>query len=270
MSVIIKPSEIERSSMGIIETELQERGITCWDSDEYCASDFSAECMAAIKRCGVFIVIISNASMQSKYVKNEVIAARDLEHAGRLNILVYKVTEDPYTDEFAFLLNHISFVTGNMIQRKSAVAGESGIDTIVRRARTLLQKRREGSPEKPFAVHVPEITGLKITRTGYFVEGSREDILCAMEEGFRRSNVLIMTEFFGFGKRSTIKKYVEIHRSSLTTAVMVQNECGGLREFLLAGLSFENIHEKTFDNLQGDDLLRAKLKQLEKQLMIWV
>ena len=28
MSVIIKPSEIERSSMGIIETELQERGIT--------------------------------------------------------------------------------------------------------------------------------------------------------------------------------------------------------------------------------------------------
>lgn len=264
MDAFISWTSADKDVKNAIVDKLQERGITCWDSDEYCTSDFSAECMAAIKRCGVFIVIISKASMQSKYVKNEVIAARDLEHAGRLNILVYKVTEDPYTDEFAFLLNHISFVTGNMIQRKSAVAGESGIDTIVRRARTLLQKRREGSPEKPFAVHVPEITGLKITRTGYFVEGSREDILCAMEEGFRRSNVLIMTEFFGFGKRSTIKKYVEIHRSSLTTAVMVQNECGCLREFLLAGLSFENIHEKTFDSLQGDDLLRAKLKQLEK------
>ncbi|MBQ3050701.1 MAG: precorrin-8X methylmutase [Clostridia bacterium] len=34
MSVIIKPSEIERSSMGIIETELQERGITLLPEQE--------------------------------------------------------------------------------------------------------------------------------------------------------------------------------------------------------------------------------------------
>lgn len=264
MDAFISWTSADKDVKNAIVDKLQEGGITCWDSDEYCTSDFSAECIAAIKRCGVFIVIMSDASMQSKYVKNEVIAARDLEHAGKLNILVYKVTDGPYTDEFDFLLNHISFVTGNMIQRKSSVSGESGIDTIVRRAQTLLHRRREGNPEKPFAVHVPEITGLKITRTGYFVAGSRDNILNAMEEGFRRSNVLIMTEFFGFGKRSTIRKYVESRRSDLTAAVMVQNECAGLREFLMAGLSFENINEKTFDNLQGDDLLREKIKLLAK------
>jgi len=259
MDVFISWTGADRDVKDVLAEKLQAAGITCWDSDEYCTSDYAEECTAAIRRCGVFIAIISDASMEKGFVQNEVTTARTLEREGKLNILVYKITEKPYTDAFEFLLNHISFVTGNVVQR-----GENGLDIIVNRAKTLLRKRKEGNPEKPFDVHIPEIDGLRIAKTGYFVEGSRDESLQVIEESLQNSNVLILTEFFGFGKRSTVKKFVETHREQYRTAIMVPNKHDSLRDFFLAGLEFTNINGKTFENLQGDALLKAKIKILEK------
>ena len=152
MDVFISWTGEDRDIKNAIAEKLKEAGIECWDSDENCVSDFSEECITAIKACQVFIVIISEHSMRKGYVKNEVIAARALEDAGQLNILVYKITEEPYTNGFEFRLNHISFVSGNLIQRKESLAGQSRIDEIVKRTTWLLQKRRDGMPEKPFSV----------------------------------------------------------------------------------------------------------------------
>jgi len=254
----------DRDVKNLLVEKLQAAGISCWDSDEECTSDYSAECIAAIKRCGLFIVIVSNASMEKGYVLNEVITARNLENEGKLNILVYKITDAPYSDAFNFQLNHISMVTGNFIQRQESSGGLSGLDQIVARATKLLNARKSGMPEKPFDVHIPRIEGLAITKTGYFVENSRDTVLDTMAQAFSQSNVLVIREFFGFGKRSTIRKYVELHKEEIKAAVFVSNTQGDLRSFLLADLHFSNLNPTVFSTLEGDALLNAKLGFLEK------
>lgn len=258
MDAFISWTGKDRDVKNVLVEKLQAAGISCWDSDEYCTSDYSQECIAAIKRCGVFIVIVSDASMRTGYVKNEIIAARKQEEAGLLNMLVYKITDAPLTDDFEFQLNHISIVSGNLVQRQ-----EHAIDAIVTRAQRLLQLRQDGEPEKPFRVAVPQVEGWKIAgSTGYFVENSRDDILQAIEDGFSRDNVIVLTEFIGFGKRTVIRKYLSHH--PLVKAVMVNNQYGSLRDFLLLGLSFANLNPALFEGLEGDVLIDAKLRQLEK------
>ena len=264
MEVFISWTRADEDVKNVLAKKLQDAGISCWDSDEQCTSNFAEECIAAVKKCSVFIAIVSDASMEEGYVQNEITTARNLEKEGKLNILVYKITDSPYTDKFEFLLNHISFVTGNIVNRVSSVSGVSSIDTIVHRTQELLKKRKEGKPEKPFDVNMPEIDGLKLTKPGYFVDGSRDDTLQAIEEGLSHSNVLILAEFFGFGKKSAIRKFVEQSQSRYHTAVMAHNDCQSLREFFTAGLNFLNVHENVFSGLQADGLLRAKLKFLEK------
>ena len=264
MEVFISWTRADEDVKNVLVKKLQDAGITCWDSDQQCTSDFAAECIAAVKRCSVFIALVSEASMAEGYVQNEITTARNLEKEGKLNILVYKLTDAPYTDQFEFLLNHISFVTGNMIQRVSSISGVSSIDTIVHRAQELLKKRKDGTPEKPFDVNVPEIEGLKLTKPAYFVESSRDATLQALEEGLGRSNVLILSEFFGFGKRSIIRKFAELKRERYRNAVIVHNNCRSLREFFTVGLNFKNVNENVFTGLQADALLQAKIKFLEK------
>ncbi len=264
MEVFVSWTGADRDVKNAIVEKLQEAGIDCWDSDEYCVSDFSSECITAIKNSEVFIVIISDSSMEKGYVKNEVITARKLEDEGKLNILVYKVTDEPYTNGFEFQLNHISFTNGNLIQRKENLVGQSGIDNIVKRTKYLLQKRKDGEPEKPFEVKVPQIEGLKITKTGYFVENSRDDILSLIDKTFEESNVIVLKELFGFGKKSTIRKFAELHKDKYDTIIMVNNETNSLREFFVSGLEFENINSKIFEELEGNALVKEKFRQLEK------
>lgn len=255
----------DRDVKNVLVEKLREEGISCWDSEEYCTSDFSQECINAIKRCGVFIVIVSDASMQTGYVKNEIIAARKQEEAGLLNMLVYKITDAPYTDDFEFQLNHISFVTGNLVQRQENLRGDSAIDTLVKRVKRLLLLRKNGEPEKPFSVKLPLVEGRQLTGdTGYFVANSRDDILEAIEIGFTQSNTIVLTEFVGFGKRSVIRKYLSLHPGLFSTAVMASNQSGSLRNFLLSDLRFSNLNPTLFDALEGDALIDAKLRQLEK------
>lgn len=259
MEVFISWTGADRDVKNAIVERLRREEITCFDSDADCVSDYSPECIAQIKQCAVFIVLVSDTSMKQGYVKNEIIAARRLEEEGKLNILVYKLTDAPYTEFFEFQLNHISFVTGNLIQQT-----DSGIDAIVSRAKRLLQRRKEGDPVKPMSVFKPQIDALEITRPGYFVENSRDDILDAVEKALQSSNVVILSELFGFGKRSLVKKYAEIHRNALDSVLMLSSSRDNLRDFFLADLRFLNLSDRAFSGLEGDALLRAKLRQLEK------
>ncbi|MBR2042795.1 MAG: TIR domain-containing protein [Clostridia bacterium] len=262
MEAFVSWTGADRDVKNALVEKLQEAGINCWDSDENCVSDFSSECIEAIKCCEVFIVIISESSMKKGYVKNEVITARALEDEGKLNILVYKITDKPYTSGFEFLINHVSFAFGNLIERKESFVEESGIDTVVKRATILLQKRREGNPEKPFDVNIPQIDGLKIAKTGFFVENSRNEILESIDQKLRENNVIILKELFGFGKKSTIKKFAELH--SYENVVVVDNETNGLRDFILSELEFRNVNQKVFEALEGNELIKEKFRLLQK------
>ena len=263
MDVFISWTRADEDVKNAIAERLSELNISYFDSDENCTSDFSEECIAEVKKCSVFIVIISEAAMAGGYVKNEVITARKCEDLGQLNILVYKVTDQPYTNGFEFNLNHISHVTGNLIQRKEEVIGESGIDRIIKRAVKLLDRRREGDPEKPYDVNTPIVDGLALTDTGYFVENSRDLAFQEIDKAFERSNVIVLKEMFGFGKRSTVKKYLELRSSTFKTKVMPDNDAD-LYGFFLSHLGFSNVNSAVFENLEGDALIKRKFEFLAK------
>ena len=264
MDAFISWTSADRDVKNVLVQKLKDAGITCWDSDEECTSDYSAQCIAAIRNCGVFIVIVSDASMQKGYVINEVIEAKSLSDEGKLNIVVYKITDAPYTDAFKFQLNHITITNGNLIQRKESLSTESPIDIVVKRAKALLKARADGNPEKPFDVAVPEINGLKISKGGYFVENSRNETLNAIDDAFSQSNVIILEEFVGYGKRSVIRKYVDLHANSITTAIQPNNFQGDLRSFFLTDLNFKNINSDRFSSVEGNDLIKEKLEVLQK------
>ncbi len=264
MKVFVSWTGADRDVKNVIVEKLKAVDLECYDSDEFCTSEYSSECIKAIDKSQVFIVIISDASMKKGYVLNEVIHARKLEDAGQLNILIYKITDSPFTEAFEFQLNHISFVTGNMILRKENIIGQSSIDTLINRTRKLIEKRLNGEPEKPFEVSLPIINGAKIKGGGYFVENSRDEVLAAMDEAFSRSNVIILNELFGYGKRSTVKKYVSLHDLEYKSKTIVNNPYDSLRQFFLRELEFSNINKNVFEGMDDSALLNLKFKQLGK------
>ena len=259
MNAFISWAGADRDVKNAIVSHLE--GINCYDSDEFCCTNFSAECIQNIRRSQIFIVIVSDASMDPKsYVINEVIEARRLEGEGQLNILVYKITDNPYTESFAFNLNHIS--DANHVSRTQSNLGISGIETLAKRVKLLVERRLNGTPEKPNDVLVPHVLGSAVTQTKYFVNGSRSEILEQIDDALLNSNVLILSEFFGFGKKSVIKKYVQSHPD--ISAVEIYGMHDSLFQFFLADLHFSNINEDVFDKNDDKDAIRKKFEFLKK------
>lgn len=234
--------------------------VECWESDGNCISDFSDECIRSIRSSSVVIVLISEASMSPEsYVFNEVIEARRMEGEGKLNILVYKLTDAPYTPRFAMQLNHIS--DANHLSRIESFGTANGIDTIVKRTKYLLRCRFEGMPEMPNDVISPKVMGVEIPARGYFVPDSRKDVIDAVADGFHHSNVVILSGLFGFGKKSALREYVRRRRYS--SAIEVQGFHESICRFLLNGLHFSNVNEEIFT---GDErsIIRKKIDLLKK------
>lgn len=261
MGVFISWSGADRDVKNVIAEKLSQENIPYWDSDEHCNSDFSQECIENIRRSQVFLIIISEASMSSRsYVINELIEARRMENEGLLNIVVYKVTDAPYTERFAMQLNHIS--DANCVARIQKLGASGGLDAVIKRVRYLLDRRAEGMPEKPYDVLLPKISGVPVTSFGYFVEDSRNDIIQSIEEAFSRSNVVILSNLFGFGKKSVIRRYVKSH--GYRTAVEVQGMHDSLSQFFLNGLRFSNINDAAFQQSSPRAILQAKFEQLRR------
>ena len=246
----------------IVETLHQSLGpeIQIWESDEHCLSNFSADCIEAIRHCEVFIVIISQASMEPSYVINEVIEARGLEMRGKLNMVVYRVTDVEYTPEFAANLNHISDV--NHVARKAG--DDSGVMALARRVQYLLTRRKNHDPEKPYDVYLPEIEGTSISPSGYFVENSRDDIFEQIDAAFARSNVLITTQMSGYGRRSAVRKYLQLHADAFQKVITFPFFEGTLHEFFCRGLVITNINQKVFEDLDDQHLIMKKAELLRK------
>lgn len=248
---------------------VDEEDFKVWDSDEDCVTQFSSECILNIRNSDVFIVIVSDDAMKPSYVINEVIEARSLEMAGRLNMIVFKITNSEYTPEFAFNLNHIS--DANFLSRKNN--DDTGIDTLVKRAKYLIKMRKMGTPEKPYSVHMPEVSATVLSKVGYFVPNSREDEFNKIDSLFTKSNVLFLTKMDGYGKRSVIKKWAELHAASFEKVFLINNFSGSLYDFFLRGLEFSNINQTRFDTTNPKKAIQEKfavLSQLTENHLIIV
>lgn len=204
-----------------------ENEIEIWESDDRCTSDYSSECIEAIDRSQIFIILISANSMSSEsYCLNELIEARKQEGLQQLNILIYNIDGSPLTKRFRFHLNHIS--EANRVARLASDE-DSGIASLVLRVNRLVQLRLDGTPE----LYIPEFNAIKPCAGSYFVEGSRDLIFDEIDLAFARKNVIFLEQIFGFGRKSAARKYAEINASSYDAIYYFPYFRGSIREFLL-------------------------------------
>ncbi len=263
MSVFISWAGDDREVKNVLAEKLREEKIEYFDSDEHCVSNFSEECIRNIRNSSVFIVIVSEASMDPRsYVRNEIIEARRRENDGALNILVYKITDEPYNEFFTFNLNHIS--DANHVSRIQR-AGASGIDTLIKRTKHLLALREVGTPEKPLDVLYPRIIGTPVSigsYLGYFVDRSRDEVLDSLNEAFERSNTVILSELFGFGKKSVIRKFAT--SGNYNVALELEGMHETLSEFFVSGLKFSNVSEEAFKSEDKKLVIRKKFELLSR------
>ena len=270
MSVFISWAGADREVKNVIAEKLRGENIPYFDSDEHCVSNFSEECIRNIRRSTVFIVIVSEASMDPhSYVRNEIIEARRMENDGHLNILVYKITDEPYTEFFSFNLNHIS--DANHVARIQKAGG--GIDTLIKRVKHLIALRDAGTPEKPHDVLYPRIVGTPVSTSayvGYFVDESRDGLLSELKDAFAESNVVILSELFGFGKKSVIRKFAAL--GGFNVAIELDGMHDTLFEFFFGDLRFSNVSDAAFATGDARAAIKRKFELLshldEKHLII--
>lgn len=100
--VFISYSSKEASKAYAIKDVLEKNDISCWMAPESIpdGSDYTHEIPVAIRNCKVFLVLISNISQTSIWVKNEVDTAVNSNKV----VIPYMLEECELTDEFNFLL----------------------------------------------------------------------------------------------------------------------------------------------------------------------
>lgn len=263
MKVFISWSGADREVKNAIVAKFKQEGIDYFDSDEQCLSAFSGACIEGVRSCQVFVVIISPASMSSKsLVINEVIEAHRLEGLNKLNMMVYSITDEPLTPEFAMHLNHITDT--NHIARLNKMGSLASLDLLAYRVKELFKLRAEGRPELPMDTSRPKVAGVKIDANfdGYFVADSRNDVIADIQQAFEKSNVVVLTGTFGFGKKTVARKYVST--CNYQSAVEVNGFHQSLYDFMLNTLAFVNIHQDAINSSNNDVIIQKKCQHLGK------
>ncbi len=238
-----------------------------WESDEGCNSNAYEDFIEQIHRSEIFVVIVSDEAMKPSYVFNEIIEARACEMAGNLNMLVFKLTDSPYTGTFAANLNHLS--DANHVARLKGT--DEGYITLANRIKSLLEKRRRGEPENPYDTFNPEIKGTELGN-GYYVPNSRDDIFEKFDNAFQSSNIIIASQISGYGKRCAVREYA-LQNRDIKKKVVLHSFSGSMRQFFINGLEIDNINSEVFKNMSENDVIIAKarlLSRLDKSTLVIV
>ena len=230
---------------------------TVWESDEGCNSNAYEEFISEIRKSEIFVVIVSDETMKPSYVFNEIIEARACEMAGRLNMLVYKTTDAPYTKGFAANLNHLS--DANHVAR---LKGETGYETLAKRIKVLLEKRRNGEPENPYDTFNPEIKGTELSH-GYYVPESRDDVFEEFDKAFEKSNIIIAAQMNGYGKKCAVREYL-LNKKDIRKKIILHSFSGSMRQFFLKGIEITNISNEVFKNMDETEAILAKARLLSR------
>lgn len=231
-----------------------------WESDMGCTSDFSADCMEAIRKSEVFVIIISDAAMEPSYVFNELIEARQMEMQGKLNIVMFKITDSPLTDSFKANLNHIS--DANHVGRLNG--DDSGFDACAHKVKNLISKRRNNNPEKPYDVLKPIVEGLPLCAPEYFAMGSRDDVFADFDEAFSRSNIVFTTKMSGYGRKSAAYMYANLHKAEYEDIKVLRFFSGSLKKFLTNGVNFTNVNSNVFEDLNDEKIIMKVVEFMAK------
>ena len=242
---------------------LREAGFTVWESDEDCLSNVS-ECLEAISTCEVFVIIISDATMEDSYVDNELTKAHELSQQGKLNMVVYRLTDAPMGARMETHLNNVPDV--NRLNRQRHGAPEDGLDALVTRVGMLLERRRAGDPVRPNDVLEPKITGVRLRKPGYFVPGSRDRELEALDQALAQSDTVILTSPLpGYGRTSMMREYARkvLEEKRYEEVIFLEGFRGSLDQ-VISFVGFDNINPEAFQNLEPERLRRRKGELLHR------
>ncbi len=177
------------------------------DSDDYCASDYSGECIDEIRDSQIFVAIVSRDTMLGGgYCKNELIFAEKQERLGRLNILLFKLCDGEFTSDFEFHLNHRSDL--NSLTRGT----KDGYPKLAEKIEHFLTCRENGKPIYEDLCNSLMLDSLaEINEQELFY---REAEVKQIEAGFENSNVVFIQGVSGIGKMNVARGYYT-HRKDL-------------------------------------------------------
>ena len=230
-----------------------------WESDEGCTSNFSAEFITKIRASEIFVVIVSDESMKPSYVLNEVIEAHGLEFEGKLNMLVFKITDSPYTPAFAANLNHIS--DANHVAHMKGT--NDGYPSLANKIARLLEARRNGEPENPYDTFIPKIKGTSIAH-GYYVPDSRSDLFAEIDRALEGSKAVFLSALSGYGKKCAAREFALEYGEKYKECIYLHFFRGSLRDFFLSGIEFTNVSNDIFAKKSENEIILKKAQMLSK------
>ena len=253
--------EVKNRVVEALRTALDPEDVV-WESDESCMSNYAEESIANIDVSQVFVVLLSKDAVNPRsYVSSEVHFAHKCEMAGKLNIVLFRLDSCELTHFLEMNLGHIS--DANHLAR-TIYNDDSGIPSLVKKVKRLLDLRRMGMPEKPYDIIEPELNSVAFGGMQYFVEGSRNKEFEAVRSGFERSNVVIIRGIQGYGRRSLLREYARLRKEEFRKVLSFPQYSGTLTDFFALGLDITNVNPVIFDKSNTKQLILEKKRILSK------
>ncbi len=203
--------------------EKKDSSLKIFDSDEFCGAEYSEECIEKIKESQIFVSIVSEATMDGGgYCINEVITARQLECAGKLNILLFKLCDAPLRKGFEFQLNNHSDL--NNLTRGT----ELGYEKLYEKTKWFLDCRENGKPQ---------FENVNTVLSHYEVAPLKDndfhsDIARDLHGAFLESKLVVLQGFPGMGRMHAAKTYLGLYPDENYRAYRVDVKNGDLRDFI--------------------------------------
>ncbi len=225
----------------------QNKGYNVLESDEECCSNFSSECIELIDKSQIFVAIVSKQTMEGSRCINEIIHARKRQQTGHLNMLLFKLFDGAYTNEFEFWLNDLSDL--NNLYRGT----DEGFAHLASKIEYCLEWRENGKPQYDGLYNSIECKAFTPIEADIYRASEIEQIHSALE----KSNVVFLQGAAGMGKTHIAAAYLGVHKNLKGYKTNVKGV--NLKEFILS-VRFENLSQR---NTDPDEAYTQTLKYLK-------
>jgi len=252
--IFISYSSKEKEVASLVRETLENNGITCWMAPESipASSGYASEITEAIANAKVVVLILSQPSMDSRWVAKEV----DFAICENKPIIPFHIDDSKLNRTFQLYLNNVQHIDaykriklalGDLLDNVTALIGAKKDDA----ARIYL---------KP------------CYREPIYNFMGRDRELAEIKEGFRTHSVVALTGMGGIGKSEIAKAYaVKAYKEDTYEIVSYVDYKGSLKK-TISQLDFSNFDEASFlESLQTrsdvtsieDELYRKKRDWLE-------
>lgn len=236
--VFISYSSIDIEFADRIRELLQSKGVSCWmapDSITY-GDDYTSSIPYGIGNCRVFILLLSEHSMQSEWVPKELDSAISIKK----KIIPFKIDDSMLSMSFSFCLVNV-----HRIEAFSRF--DEACEELVHVVRSALAEQTEDPEER----RLPVSGRAPVLRSEYPYIRSRSTIgragvLSRISECFQEDNIVVLWGIGGIGKSKVAKKYLEDALASKQYQTTVWLNYKGSMKDTLLNLPFDYLDEERF------------------------